>query len=832
MNTLISQCRDIFFARTGVGKLSANSNRRLIAFLAALLIAGLVQMPQAVEAQTRHLPADCELEPDDIVFGPPDPGAPGPYDVARTEYDFGNDAAELPDFPYPVELIAEVTYPEQLGCGPFPIIFIMHGGHATCITRNEDGPGQLDAGWPCDPVPENEQDTFCGGLPADLCDPDDPAFPSYKGYRYLTERLASMGFVTVSMSGNGIAQAAVADHDAWAHLFQRHFGLWTAFSTASTAPFGNLFVGRIDLGQVGIIGHSRGGAGAARLLDVMGEVDDPFGTLGSKGGGFRIRGALLIGPAAADDDRQLTVADTALGVVLPYCDGDQDTLPGVGYFDKSRYAQPGDTGNKHSFEVIGATHTGFNSLWDPDASVFETVDDWIDQYGSDGPFCQPHALEADSKRLTAAEHQGSMDAIAGAFFRTYLRHETAYRGFLTGEGPVPPSAVTDGIFVGYHPKDEPESRLDLNRLEVESEALTNTLGGAVSHDQLTRYEYCDPMSNPAPDFGCITDIGVFFDNGQVPHYLDNNGFPVSHLRIAWDNPAGDTPPYFRNVLPGAFRDVSGYEALQFRAFVDMADSLNPEGQPQDLRVVLHDGAGLSSSVVVSDYSSALFYPPSVLSHAVSTTAVPRAIFNTVRVPLSAFNGIFLADIESVELVFDQTASGALNIADMLFADEVDNKLPVISCSLAEPQLMAGGDKLIDVGLSVMASDDQGAGLPTLVTVYSDEDDTDSQNNQSSPDAKDIADGTLRLRAERDGAEDGRVYLILAGATDNDGASGYGCCTATVPAGNQQADIDSVLSQADTALAQCTGFAAASVGLTDIPEGYFQVGDGPIIGPNQ
>jgi hypothetical protein len=36
------------------------------------------------------------------------------------------------------------------------------------------------------------------------------------------------------------------------------------------------------------------------------------------------------------------------------------------------------------------------------------------------------------------------------------------------------------------------------------------------------------------------------------------------------------------------------------------------------------------------------------------------------------------------------------------------------------------------------------------------------------DARDIAPGTLRLRAERKGNGDGRVYLIVASATDGSG----------------------------------------------------------------
>ena len=55
----------------------------------------------------------------------------------------------------------------------------------------------------------------------------------------------------------------------------------------------------------------------------------------------------------------------------------------------------------------------------------------------------------------------------------------------------------------------------------------------------------------------------------------------------------------------------------------------------------------------------------------------------------------------------------------------------------------------------------------------------------------VADATLRLRAERDKNADGRVYLILARAIDSAGAGGKACCTVTVPNGNKPEDATAV-----------------------------------------
>jgi subtilase family serine protease len=65
---------------------------------------------------------------------------------------------------------------------------------------------------------------------------------------------------------------------------------------------------------------------------------------------------------------------------------------------------------------------------------------------------------------------------------------------------------------------------------------------------------------------------------------------------------------------------------------------------------------------VSSFSGALFFPPGAAS------AVPKVLLHTIRMPLTAFGGVNLTDIRSVQFRFNQTASGALLISDLAFAD--------------------------------------------------------------------------------------------------------------------------------------------------------------------
>jgi len=84
---------------------------------------------------------------------------------------------------------------------------------------------------------------------------------------------------------------------------------------------------------------------------------------------------------------------------------------------------------------------------------------------------------------------------------------------------------------------------------------------------------------------------------------------------------------------------------------------------------------------------------------------------------------------------------------------------------------------------------------------------------------------LRLRAERDGSGDGRVYLIAIVATDSSNNISRNCLTVVVPKSQSQADKNAVTQQAQAALSHC-----AATGTP--PAGYFVVGDGPVVGSKQ
>jgi hypothetical protein len=546
-----------------------------------------------------------------------DPGAPGPLAVTREEYNFGDTAFQPMNFPGPVELLASIHYPTALA-GPYPMIILLHGRHATCFS----GTGGAFLQWPC----TNNREPI----------------PSYKGYDYVSEVLASHGYVVVSISANGTNAVDNSVFDlgalARAELIQKHLDILNTFNTTGGAPFGNKFVGKFDLSKVGTMGHSRGGEGVVRHYVLNNSLGAPYGIK-------------AVFPLAPVDFNRFVVNNAALNVLLPYCDGDVADLQGVHFYDDARYNVPGDQSPKHYELVMGANHNFYNTVWSPGSSTIPgAANDWL--FVPNGQNDSHCGTKAGNQRLTEAQQRGTGVAYMSAFFRAYVGGESQFIPILTGDAPPPPSAQTNNLFVSYH---APAAlRLDVNRLLNDTNLSINTLAGAATKIDLTPYDLCGGAAPPANK--CLP--GSL--NAQQPHTTPSarsSARGMTQLRTGWNNLTGN----YRNDIPPTLGNVSGFQSVQFRVSVNFEDVRNVPGLAQDFRVVLTDASGASVSVRVSDFSSALFYPPGEI------LAVPKVVLNTVRVPLSAFNGVNLNNVRSVQFSFNERLQGALLITDVAFA---------------------------------------------------------------------------------------------------------------------------------------------------------------------
>src|SRR5262249_9487117 len=348
-----------------------------------------------------------------------------------------------------------------------------------------------------------------------------------------------------------------------------------------------------------------------------------------------------------------------LAVLLPYCDGDVDDLQGVHFYDDARYNVPGDVAPKHTILVLGANHNFYNTIWTPSLFPAGTSDDG----GPDSdPFCG--ATVSGNGRLSDAQQRAGGLVYVSAFLRVYVGGESQFLPLLTSAAPPPPSAATSKIYVSFHAPDDAASRRDVNRWLDQGHLATNTLGGTVTQNALSPYDVC---GGPLPQAAfCLAGVSGAKQPHNVPSLL-SSAPGMSQLTAGWSNVSGT----LTNNIPPGLGNVSGFQALQFRASVNFNDVRNAVGLMQNFTVTLTDGTSNTASVRPSDLSPALFYPPG----ASASSTVPRVVLNTVRLPLSAFAGLNFTDIRPVQFHFDQTAQGALLVTDIAFVTSANITLP-------------------------------------------------------------------------------------------------------------------------------------------------------------
>lgn len=183
-------------------------------------------------------------------------------DGVQTSYEDGPqvNAANDPHFDTRVTEIKGTMYHPPLGTGVFPIVVMMHGNHASCGQTTGSPRIDDDSSYS-----GNEEGTDTGGW----CPSGYAEVRSDKGYAYLAHELAQRGFVVFSIDANrGIAdrndgalpsQQQIDTRGRLALKTLQRIHKWNTVSGSSSAAGLPNLLDRVDLGKVGLFGHSRGG---------------------------------------------------------------------------------------------------------------------------------------------------------------------------------------------------------------------------------------------------------------------------------------------------------------------------------------------------------------------------------------------------------------------------------------------------------------------------------------------------------------------------------------------------------------------------------------------
>ncbi|HVQ88067.1 MAG TPA: hypothetical protein VMT88_07785, partial [Actinomycetes bacterium] len=502
-----------------------------------------------------------------------DPGQPGRFETTTTEYSLPG--VQVPGLPYDVEVQGVVVRPTQ-AAGPRPLVLFLHGRHSTCYRGGPDG--RSSGEWPC---PENWQ-----------------PIPSYRGYLDAQQLLASQGYVTVSISANGINgqdyQASDGGAEARSELVRHHLDLFDQWNTVGGEPFGSALVGHIDLDRVMLVGHSRGGEGVNRAA-VDSSTSDPW----------RIDSQVLIGPTAFG--RQ-TAPGVDTEVLLPFCDGDVSDLQGQQYVDQARdlFGSTPDPALRTSVLVMGANHNYFNKEWTPGESAAPAWDDWG---GRDG-YCGKKS----PTRLTPEDQRNVGAVYIASAARAFIKDDPDALALIDGSD-VRPASIGDA--------ETKVTALGANRTPL----LTfrpHTQIHSVDALALVCRGYQVSKGQPT----CAPGMSVWSQPNFLPMYGAYDAPPSSALRMRWRQPGARV-------------------TTQLPSPVDLTQSSS-----LDLRVALHPGSGRAKlDVVIGDGSGHVARLGGQTLYALpGERGLSKLWAQTLRVPLPEQSAMDFSDVEWIRFV--------------------------------------------------------------------------------------------------------------------------------------------------------------------------------------
>ncbi len=310
-------------------------------------------------------------------------------------------------------------YPD--GAGPFPLVLIVHGDHVM----------------------------------QEFSDP---------GYDYLGELLASRGFILVSVDANFLnADGALGrpedENDARGWLMLEHLRSWKAWNETP----GNQFYHKVDMNNIAVMGHSRGGEAASVAAAFNRLPTYPDDATVAFDYNFNIRSVVAIAPVFETykpRGRNLPLENVNYFVLQGSSDLQILTFMGL-----NQYARTTFTDDNYWFKtalyIYGANHGQFNSVWINDQTAPST---WLYNQQAVMPF-------EDQKHLA--------EVYISAFLEATLRGKTGYiplfRDYRVASGWLP-----ETIYLNQF---QDSSYQLVSTYEEDMNAKTTTMPGGVQSAQ-------------------------------------------------------------------------------------------------------------------------------------------------------------------------------------------------------------------------------------------------------------------------------------------------------------------------------------------------------------
>ena len=535
--------------------------------------------------------------------------------------------------------------------GPYPVVLILPGNHGVQEVRQSPVTPPATAGrGPWKKIPG----TADGWVREIL---------SHAGYEYLQEDLARSGVVSFAISTNP-ANALDAMVQTRADLVMAYLDLLRRIQSGGIA---SPLAGHLDLGRVGLLGHSRGGDGV-----VKGALDNAGRNASSAPPAtpIQIKAVCALAPTdskgtarpsdrpvmASPVERFLVVYGSHDGDVSGVGGGLERTGTGFRHYDRSMTRW--DT----MIFVRGVAHNRFNTTWDNSHSpgpAFQHGDPshrLVDQspYPSD-PTCGvttppgPPACPSPTEYRSIDAHKALAREYIGGFFRWALGGEALEARF---KGEVFPLAAGAGI-----------SAADV---AIQYMVPTHCLIDGFQRDPPGRNALAGPASYTSSQT-------VEFELGNRPD--GNSTIPLAprvphQTRILDARPGSAAQVVYRTEIPaGPLRNTRPYSHICFRMTagfdVSAPGTILSRFPPWKLRIFTGEGSSPAASEAgpaaldtrgVRAPKPPFFHELWVPREGVAKSSlsgevvnVTKLHFQTVAIPLVAFRGADLEHLQAVEL---------------------------------------------------------------------------------------------------------------------------------------------------------------------------------------
>ena len=556
----------------------------------------------------------------------PNPGEPGVFEVKTLTYGNGQDLLRLEyginadlitqpvdgsklvsgwsglrtDYwgfgPEAMPLNGRVWYPGELerdGEGPFPIVVMVHGNHI--------------AEYYSDP-----------------------------GYTYLGELFASRGYIAVSVDENFLNISPSADlafisslqdeNDARGWLLLEHLRAWWGWNETPS----NLFYRKVDLNNVALIGHSRGGEAVAiaALFNTLPRYPDDASLVFKYD--FGIRAVAAIAPIDGgyhSGGRAISPQNISYFVLHGTHDMDAAVFEGRWMYERIGFSDD-DFHFKSALYIYGANHGQFNTTWGQKDLV------------------EPGMRFYNLRNLLPAEQQQQIAKVyLSAFIEAALGGETGYLP-LFRDARYGRQWLPDTIFLAQYSDSQTQA---LCTFEEDLDVNSTTLPGG-----LLRGEHLES----------------WFE--QRVYVKNRNQLTTTAVYLKWGAQAGEEAvqtPLFAIRLPRQGLELKGGSRLVL-TLSDASPADNPPQEAIDFTIEVVDGLGNMARLPLS---SVAYLQPRIMAHIfkapwMSEMLASEMVFQDFEFALAnftrsnpAFDPAILAEIR---LVFDRTPAGTIAVDEV------------------------------------------------------------------------------------------------------------------------------------------------------------------------